>query len=260
MVPAESYCAYKYSLPCTEDADCGEGFDCAAQEMVSCPGSGPVGMGGGTDPGMGTAMTAVDAGAVDAGAEAPMMGDCTTTLSDVKYCRVIAVMCETDADCTIDGWTCQDIGGVSAGCAVTEPPTMVDPPSGSGGATSTDPTRPAPAIDGGAPTPYDDCAMDPIPVIKQCMPAGYGYFASAGGVSMDDSGGVTLGTPEAPNTSGGTPQTGGNPGDVNSGAESSSGSSDSGGCSFSGTPTSGFAGFAGMFLGLAALVARRRRQ
>jgi len=258
-VPAESYCTYKYSLPCTEAADCGDGFDCVASEMVTCAGSAPTGMGGGTDPSMGTATAVVDAGVVGLDTGAPVMGECTTTFSDLKYCQVIEVMCETDADCTIESWTCQDLGGVTAGCAVTDPPMMVDPSAGSGGAASSDPSRPAPAVDGGAPTPYDDCTMEPVAVIKQCMPAGYVYFAATGGVARDDSGSVTLGAPESPTPTGGTPQMGSGPGDVNSNAESGSGSSDSGGCSFGRTPASGAAGFMGLLLGLATMVARRRK-
>jgi hypothetical protein len=177
----------------------------------------------------------------------------------LKYCQVVEVTCETDADCSIEGWTCQDIGGVTAGCAVTDPSTMGEPPIGSGGATSSDPSRPAPAIDGGAPAPDDDCTTDPIPVIKQCMPSGYVYFATSGGVARDESGGVTLGTPESPGSTGGTPQMGSDPDDVNTSAESGSGSNDSGGCSFSRAPASGAAGFASLLLGLAALSARRRK-
>lgn len=273
----ESYCTYKYLLPCAAAADCGAGFECVPYEISSC--SGGTAMGGGTPdssgapaPSSGGASSSEDRVPVDPNTmTAP---ECTTELSEDMYCKVIDVTCTADTDCEA-GWTCMEMGVAVAGCATTDPSTPATPPA------MGDPAEPAPAADAGA-APAEGEALiapcEPVPMMateKKCVPPGYSYgyayaaddgtvttSAESGAVGMGDLGGAepprdpsgapVPGTPGQ--NSGSTTGTGTNANGVNS-----NNSDTAAGCSVGTTPASGNVGFAGLLLGLAAFAARRRR-
>jgi MYXO-CTERM domain-containing protein len=275
----ESYCTYKYQLPCMEAADCGAGFECVPYDIVSCGGSagmetppssgtGGASSGGGSDPGAAAASGDI-APMEPAPAEPP--ADCTTTPSEEKYCKVIDVTCTADSDCEA-GWTCEDMAVAMGGCATTDPATR---PAGD----------PAPAmdVDGGA-APAEGEALiapcDPVPEMateKKCAPPGYSYgyaYAAADGTvtTSAESGGSTAGgeppvamdpgaapVPGAPGSNMGS-TTGGSTTSTGTNANGVSQGNDSGaGCSVSSSPAGGNIGFAGLLFGLAAFAARRKR-
>lgn len=105
---SEAYCVPPYYAPCQVDADCGGGFACKDIEICSCssdPSPEP-------DPGTGSGSDG-----------APDEGSCECGPTGDKYCELIPVECETDADCG-SGQTCQDLYG-----GETEPaPLPVDDP------------------------------------------------------------------------------------------------------------------------------------
>lgn len=75
-------CAPRWQLPCTADADCGDGFRCEETEACSVP---PY------DPSAGT----------------PPSSEVTCTLTGTFACVVVVTSCEADADCP-DTFTCVD--------------------------------------------------------------------------------------------------------------------------------------------------------
>ncbi|HEX2878811.1 MAG TPA: hypothetical protein VHO25_04675 [Polyangiaceae bacterium] len=269
----ESYCTYKYNLPCEAAADCGAGFDCVPWEITSCAGSEPS-MGGGEAAGTG-GTSGSDPAPADGDAPvddraAPIMDppDCTTELSEEKYCQVIDVTCETAADCE-EGWTCEDMGVAVGGCTMTTPDSTDPPPSS---------TEPAPAMDGGAAPAEAEAliaACEPAPMMaveKKCAPPGYSYgyaYAAEDGsvtTSAESGGDSNMGgplggsdpsvppTPMAP----GAPGTGNTSTGTNANATTTN--TDTGaGCSVGHSPSHSNAGFAGLLLGLAAFALRRKR-
>lgn len=292
-IPAESRCVFKFMLPCTEAADCGEGFECAHQEYGVCEGGSSsggagdsAGSAGGAESGgsadivpvppemqSGSAESEVDGGAPAMDPE-PTMDGCRVEVSEEMYCKLIEVNCDVDADCA-DGWTCVEVGGSSAGCATTDPGSAPNPaPSmmpGSGGASSDGDAKAAPMeatagaggeSSGDAPDMMG-CEPQPVEVIKQCMPPGYEYVSS---YYASDAGG-SLGLPPSAGGLGSSessadpsvPQadSNGNGSDVSANSAGGDSEASSSGCSFGGTPSSPL-GFAGLLLGLAALVARRK--
>jgi MYXO-CTERM domain-containing protein len=274
----ESYCTYKYNLPCEAAADCGAGFDCVPYEITSCAGSGPS-MGGAEPAGTGGASGGgMDPSSGDAPVDdraAPIMDppDCTTELSEEKYCQVIDVTCETAADCE-EGWTCEDMGAVG-GCTMTP---STDPATPEG----TDPA-PMPGAPEASPAQAQQAlvvACEPVPMMeveKKCAPPGYSYgyayaaedgsvttSAESGGMNDTGNMGGPLGgsdpngapSPMAPgsgNTAGPGTSTGTN-------ANATTTNTDTGaGCTVSHGPSHSNAGFAGLLLGLAAFALRRKR-
>ena len=122
---------------CETAADCGPGFDCAAVEICECSGSsgsaptpvpGPTpdpddgdSDGGSSDdpsptptPGSGGSGKADESKSDDDGDDDDE--DCDCKPSDESYCKLIETACETDADCTIDGWTCFQFNDDDATC------------------------------------------------------------------------------------------------------------------------------------------------
>jgi MYXO-CTERM domain-containing protein len=279
----ESYCTYKYNLPCEAAADCGAGFDCVPYEITSCAGSEPS-MGGGDAAGTGGAS---GGGSAPADGDAPVDDraapmepapmdppDCTTELSEEKYCQVIDVTCETAADCEA-GWTCEQMYAYG-GCTMTTPDSTDPAPNG---------TEPAPAMGSEMAKAQQplvvacDVAMEPVE--KKCAPPGYSYgyayaaedgsvttSAESGGVDNAGNMGGPLGGAEDPNappspTAPGIPGTAG-PGNGNTStgtnANATTTNTDSGaGCSVGHSPSHSNAGFAGLLLGLAAFALRRKR-
>jgi hypothetical protein len=227
-------CAFKWQLPCSAGADCGDGFTCEPDVSVGCSGSGTATVGsahtstGGASYGFsgspldgGSAPVSVDAGTVGVaifdGGSAPM---CTTMSSFPGYCSLKVTTCATDADCP-SAWKCADVStavGATSGAAM-------------GGGSS------APTAASGAPAlPADAGAA------KACVsPLGGGYgYPLRGGVSNGD-------VPQANGSggTGGTATTGGASGTPASAGDKGSGktiplvasnpsSSSSGGCSLAG--------------------------
>lgn len=282
----ESYCTYKYQLPCEAAADCGAGFECVPYEITSCAGSEGTSMGGdtpsaggasggGSDPGAAAASSGGDGAGAEAPAEdraVPIDPECTTELSEDKYCKVIDVTCETAAECE-EGWTCEDMGVAVGGCTMTTPDDDTAPPP------STDPAEPAPAMDGGAAPAEGEAliaACDPAPMMeveKKCAPPGYSYgyayAADDGSVTTSaESGDLGMGTTggEPPRDANGDPlpvAPGGTAGPgTNTGTNANGTSSNTdtaAGCSVGHSPTHSSTGFAGLLLGLAAFALRRKR-
>lgn len=254
-----STCTFKWALPCSADADCGDGFACQPSLTVSCSG----GTAGGTGSGAGAAS----------GAGEPVADSCTTSMNFPGSCHPVAVTCSSDADCPSD-WICQDdstvisspgTGGIGAGGATMAPSgNEGSPVSGSGSgvssaAVASDTTTVAP------PTFSRSCVAPYSSVTPTEGAGGRSGSAPSGNDGTPPSGtGTTTSTggttgahqPTAPGTGGTTGTTTG------SGAVDTkiSSADNSGGCSISPTGGSSRAGLlAGLGLGIATLVARRRR-
>jgi len=134
----EAYCVPRYVAPCQAAADCGPGFTCDAYESCACSGSGGVPRDGQTEP--------------------DVQPDCICEPSGEKYCQVIVVECDTNADCA------QDLECISGPSETT---VSVDP-------------------DGS-----DTMSTDPAPApVSYCLPPGYGYWGgtSGGDVVAQESG------------------------------------------------------------------------
>jgi hypothetical protein len=80
-VVTEAYCLPPYLAPCESDADCGDGFECVAEEWCWCEGSD--GGGGGEEP------------------------SCGCETGDTSWCEIVHQACDEDDDCA-DGWSCDD--------------------------------------------------------------------------------------------------------------------------------------------------------
>ncbi len=235
-----SSCVPRYAVPCEEDADCGDGFDCVEDIAYACAGSTPS-SGGGSDPG--------DPGGA-AGSAAPEPAPlplpdepptCTEEPTGTFHCEAREVECEADADCPTD-WTCQEnysrpvCSGVMTDPATPPPADAPAEPSsacpdaipancrvcadGSCGAAECfegawklvcpedaeqDPaTPPVPPEE----LPVDDCGVDPNVPARICAPPfsdlGWGGFAVAeDGIAAS---GTATGAPNAdPQAPGATP-------------------------------------------------------
>lgn len=109
---SERSCVPRYVPPCTEDADCGEGFSCEEESIPSCSGGGSVGSGTGT----GGAASSLDGGqATPPDSET----HCTTTPTGKLHCVLKAIACDDASDCP-DGFSCEDDPN-QATCVDTEP-------------------------------------------------------------------------------------------------------------------------------------------
>lgn len=108
-----STCMFKWQLPCSADAECGDGFTCQPTVSGACSGgSGTVTAGTGTSSSSGGGADAkmpsvggTDGTAGGAGTAPPDM--CTTTTSFPGYCAPKASTCTVDSDCPAS-WTCVD--------------------------------------------------------------------------------------------------------------------------------------------------------
>src|SRR5690606_31419945 len=154
-----SQCVPRWSLPCSVDADCGDGFECVEVEECGCgssagaPGSGPSaaptpglppesGASPGDDsradvppdPSFAAPTPPPDGERVppERGGSDPI---CECSPSGVKSCRMIEQACTADTDCP-SGWTCVDNPeGVcwsrpdgDTGCTPADPPKLCFPP------------------------------------------------------------------------------------------------------------------------------------
>lgn len=174
----ESQCVYRWVPPCTEAADCGEGFSCVAREQCSCS-AGSVSPS--IDLGYDNPVTDEDVAVPsDETSEEVEASDCECTLSDVKYCEPLEAECETDTECPTD-WTCEKRTYATCGSA---PSDATVPSTGVGGSTGEEYVS-----NGGAQVDEEEPAMIPDapdhcaePVVDEgpgtCMPPG-GYWAVA---------------------------------------------------------------------------------
>ena len=132
----EGVCGPKWAAPCEEAADCGEGFQCVAEVVDNC-GEVPISSDGAVpmpapapdtpdeDSDSSDGEDGQDEGSSEGSAgdgatpadpeegEGDPEEDCEPENTGVMICEPIAVACNTDADCAIEGWTCQLIGTVS---------------------------------------------------------------------------------------------------------------------------------------------------
>jgi MYXO-CTERM domain-containing protein len=252
-----SLCAYRWQLPCSADADCGDGFTCQPSVMGTCSGGTPVGTGStgtGTTGSAGTSSGSAGSGSSSEGTggaagAAPTPGSpdagvstapvCTTTTYYPGSCQPKAKTCAVDADCP-STWKC---ASVVSGDVATKP-MPVD-----GGAT----TEPAPA---GEPP----MSSDPILTLICQSPTGYPIR----GATEGGNGGTTLGGTDQTSkgtdagTAGGagstTPPVPSLPtSDGDTSTAKPSGAQTGGGCSVSGTTPSD----AALWLAMVGLVALR---
>lgn len=98
-------CGYPYEGDCEQDADCGPGFSCIPREICSCSGTDMDTEGMDDEEDMGSdgdegipPMPEEDPGEPAPGDEGSPP-DCTCAPTDVNYCELQQIDCETDADC-----------------------------------------------------------------------------------------------------------------------------------------------------------------
>jgi len=263
-----SSCTFKWALPCNADSDCGDGFSCQPLVTISCSGSGSApGVGGET----GGASTG-SAGPVELVADS-----CTSSTSYPGSCRPLAVTCNTNGDCP-SNWICQDNTSI-----VATPGTggMV----GGGGTAGTSSTGAGAAEGSGSGVISGPADVAPPAFSRSCVApywaepaAGEGGRSgsspsspgtTAGGQNDGSTGGENDGTPPMTTGAGHDPS-GGSTGTLQPTAGAGSGGStgeaagkastdNSGGCAVIPAGGSPDGLLAGLGLGLALLVARRRR-
>lgn len=202
--PGEAVCIPRHEAPCGVDADCGPGFSCEQDIIVSCSG-GSAGTAG--------SAGAVSTGGVGGGALPPDMGTCSEETLDTAHCELQHLPCEADSDCpgTLScvenwGWSCD--GSAGAGGAIAM--------GGVGGGEVTGGTGgPAPGgtgaeepdADGGVEPGDPSCGMQLIS--KVCSPYGGSMTPGSGGAggqtggSAGSSSAGGSGAPTAPGMSGG---------------------------------------------------------
>lgn len=108
-------CLPPYVAPCETDDECGDGFECVADEMCTCSG------GSGLDEPPPDPEDPGDSGDPDPdddGREWDGDEDCTCEPTDERYCSPREIECDGDGECP-NGWTCEEIPSVYA-CYVDE--------------------------------------------------------------------------------------------------------------------------------------------
>jgi MYXO-CTERM domain-containing protein len=210
-------------LPCQEAADCGEGFECKAEEICQCSGGGSAGV----PPSDGAG------GAPEPEPVPPQEPSCSCVPGDSNYCAIIEQVCATDAECPA-GWTCSanpesvacsrpdGSTGTGAECGSTEPDMVCLPPF----------ARTVIAVSGGEPL-------------------------YAGEEDSGSQAGIPEGAPTSDPTVGGPNPGGPNTGSPNTGSEEAD-SGESGSCSVAG-PHSSSTAWLSLF-GVAALLLGRRKR
>ena len=157
----EGICLPPYLAPCDAAADCGEGFECKAQEVCSCSG--------------GSGGIIVEPGAPDGGEEGSGEGssevpidDCSCEPGDVKYCDLIQQECDSDAECAGE-LVCAELPG---------------------GNVSSPDTTCATGPDGTTVCEDHDFAEDEADATSYCLPADLDRWIGGGGYpggAQDDS-------------------------------------------------------------------------
>jgi MYXO-CTERM domain-containing protein len=161
-------CVPKWALPCESAMDCGEGFECVAQEACNCADTAtPPPM---AEPGPAPAQDAGASGAAVAPVPLPPEEIPTTEPMErpvectcapaASRCQAIVTECTADADCPSD-WTCEALAQPTCG-GPTEPTPV------SGGASG----AAAPPADLVAPAPSAE--MMPDPIVPKPAPADAG--------------------------------------------------------------------------------------
>jgi hypothetical protein len=265
IVPAEPncvttsrrLCAFKWQVPCTTDADCGDAFTCHPQEIISCTSSGSVGTPTPTDAGTSGGGSTGSTGSGNGGGAStdpatpgtkvapPSDPICTEPKKTFPgYCQPKVTRCTADSECPTT-WTC-----MQQATPVSTPPSPAP--------------RPDTASDGGSASK----SADPVPPdqgfavpVRICTPPG------GLGVRGSDSAGVKGDTTSTPMTPGnGTTAGGPKPVSMDPQAPPSAGGSgqpttpSSGGCTIhDGSQPSRASGLA-LFTLLGLIAARRLRR
>lgn len=102
-----SVCAPRWVLPCADDAACGDGFTCVAEEICTCSGGGSDDPRGEEPDGSGDEFAP------------PPEDDCACEPGDTKWCKPDEITCDADAQCP-DGWSCGHGDTASTPCALPE--------------------------------------------------------------------------------------------------------------------------------------------
>lgn len=243
----ERECVAPYTLPCSQNSDCGDGFRCVQYESCGCSGS----SGGATPPDSGDFAPPApeDAGVGGAGGEmaidagSPTDPDCECKPSGEFYCELVEQPCSDASECPA-GFSCgadPNTGVSTGGCAAPAPPPPDGDAAGSGG---------APAVDAGTAGGCEMMAAPPLPNV--CLPPYWDMAGGGGrgGYEADGEGGPTKGTANDI----GTPMASGAGSD-----DGDSGAPHATSCAVSepGAQSSGLLSLLGL-LGVAALVRRRR--
>jgi hypothetical protein len=203
----ESFCTPRYMLPCSQAADCGQGFSCEQQQSCGCAGGGSAGSpapnpSDPAEPGAGAPLPPDTGTAGSSGMSPPAdplpEPDCTCEPSGIFACIPQEIACESTSDCP-GGWLCQ------------EQPQVARPGCAGDGCPEADPLPPA---------------------RKLCQPEYYG------GVAVDQGGVAIPGTPtSAGNPKGGT-GTGNNTGSPEGAGESGADEHESSACQMGHAPAS----------------------
>lgn len=85
----QSLCTERYNLPCGQEGECGEGFDCNLDPYTTCWSS------GGVVPDADGGLVFVDGGS-----------GCETITPDAGYCNLLELPCQSDWECP-EGLSCQ---------------------------------------------------------------------------------------------------------------------------------------------------------
>jgi MYXO-CTERM domain-containing protein len=109
-------CAFKWQLPCSASADCGDGFECQPSVVGACSGGGASSTGSTTPP--------------------PPPPTCTTMTTFPGTCQPKVTTCTTDSQCP-PSWKCS---ANQAGTAVASPPASGGPATPSTTTTTAPPT------------------------------------------------------------------------------------------------------------------------
>lgn len=89
-VEIETQCTPRAQLPCSEAADCGEGYECEIDESCSC----------------GDFAAPAESGDADAAVDGGSTYSCVCEPNGPSWCRAKTIECNTDSECPSD-WTCQ---------------------------------------------------------------------------------------------------------------------------------------------------------
>lgn len=220
---APMMCVPQYDLPCTVNADCGDGFTCTPETVTTCSGSGAgtlVGSGTSSPPSISADAGTTEPATDDAGAPT---SSCVTTTLTTSQCQVNSIVCTTDSDCPAT-WTCAPQLEAVSNIACAEPAELVD-----GSAV-------APACDAGAIPAGPSMCQPPYPVITS------GSGASSDGAGENP---AASGAPSVPAASG-SPATNGTDEQA------------SGGCQIGSSPTGAAPGSLPMLVGLIGVLFQRR--
>lgn len=95
-----SYCGYRYQAECTQNEDCGPGFDCVPEQICWCTGATGVGPTG-------------EAGAASVPDEPiPVETECGCEPTGRNQCELQELPCAADTDCP-EGFSCQEDGATA---------------------------------------------------------------------------------------------------------------------------------------------------